>query len=346
MSRKKTIENDVKKVDHMVIKQLELHANRYDSAPDKKDFLKNVCAYEQKIILLNSKNPYEVLNYMQELDLESSRLVLDELNYEEIKNLLELFTSEHKKMFYNSFSSLELVNSFITCDKKSYEYVKNLSFNRKIDLLKNSKKETIQATTELYDSMSTVEKKEAEQAISFESSAQASHTLSEVVDGSENYQTENLDELVIEKIDNAEDLLEKDEEYDENTNTKKEQELENPGLLKEKNNFLKANIQKYIEQNIKFEEVDINLEDVYSLLPSDLKLIIDNDFNLNKQMEDVENLEKYSIIGNGERYVSIVSNPMIISKFEQVKNISEKIEIENLKNRLQNSLENNEQKQM
>ena len=112
MYQKKINETDVKKVDYMVLKQLELHAKKYDSAPNKKEFLKNVCAYEQKIILLNSKNPYEVLNYMQELDLKSSKLVLEELSYEEIKRLLELFTSEHKKMFYNSFSSLELVKAY------------------------------------------------------------------------------------------------------------------------------------------------------------------------------------------------------------------------------------------
>ena len=315
-----------------------------------------MCAYEQKIILLNSKKPYEVLNYMQELDLKSSRLVLDELNYEEIKGLLELFTSEDKKMFYNSFSSLELVNNFITCDKKSYEYVKDLPFDRKISLLKNSKKETIQATTELYDSMSSVEKKEAEQTISFESSAEASLSLSEMIDSSENYQTVNLDEVTVEKTDNVEEPLEnnldKVEELDENTNTEKEQELENLELLKEKNDFLKANIQNYIEKNLKFEEIDINLEDAYSLLSAELKSIVDDDFNLReetkkqKETEDIEYLEKYSIIGDGESYASVVTNPMAMYEFEQLKNISEKMELENLKSKLEKSLVNDEQKQM
>ena len=58
------------------------HAKLYDTAYDKKEFLKSVSVHEQKIILMNSSKPYEVLNYLDELDLKSSRLLLEELNYD------------------------------------------------------------------------------------------------------------------------------------------------------------------------------------------------------------------------------------------------------------------------
>ena len=58
---KDRIRNDEKEIDYSVIQQIREHAKKYDSTPDKKNFLRNVCAYEQKVILLESKNPYDVM---------------------------------------------------------------------------------------------------------------------------------------------------------------------------------------------------------------------------------------------------------------------------------------------
>ena len=112
-------------INYDLIKKVEEHSKKYSSATDKKEFLKNACAYEQKLILMNSSRPYEVLNYLDELDLKSSRLILSELNYVEITKILELFTSEDKKNFYNTFSYRCSNNCNLFCSsydkqKKSY----------------------------------------------------------------------------------------------------------------------------------------------------------------------------------------------------------------------------------
>ena len=101
--------NEEIKINYDLIKKIEKHAQTYNSHPDKKNFLRNVCAYEQKYILMNSMRPYDVLKYLDDLDLKSSRLVLEELNYAEIKKILDLFTHEDKTAFYKTFSDLSLI---------------------------------------------------------------------------------------------------------------------------------------------------------------------------------------------------------------------------------------------
>lgn len=145
--------NAQKNIDFETIKQIREHANLYDSAYDKKEFLKNVSVHEQKIILMNSGKPYEVLSYLDELDLKSSRLLLEELNYDEIKHIISLFSAEDKKRFYATFSDLSLVNQFISQDKNSQQHVQNLSFERKVDLIDSSDKQTQVATSVIYESM-------------------------------------------------------------------------------------------------------------------------------------------------------------------------------------------------
>ena len=61
------------------INKIKQHAKQYDSVADKKEFLRSAGAYEQKIILLESKRPYEVLNYLSELGLQTSKLILNSL---------------------------------------------------------------------------------------------------------------------------------------------------------------------------------------------------------------------------------------------------------------------------
>ena len=91
--------NAQKNIDSETMQKIREHANLYDSAYDKKEFLKNVSVHEQKIILMNSSKPYEVLNYLDELDLKSSRLLLEELNYDEIKHIISLFSAEDRTWY-------------------------------------------------------------------------------------------------------------------------------------------------------------------------------------------------------------------------------------------------------
>lgn len=147
------MEENLMFIDEATIKRMEEHARLYDTAYDKKEFLKNVSIYEQKIILMNSTKPYDVLNYLDELDLKSSRLLLEELTDDEIKSIIALFSSEDKKKFYATFSDLSLVNQFIVQDKNSSEHIQNLSFERKVELIDSSDKKTKEATSVIYESM-------------------------------------------------------------------------------------------------------------------------------------------------------------------------------------------------
>ena len=154
-----------KEIDYNLIKQIKEHAKNYDLSSDKKEFLKNVSAYEQKLILLESKNPCEVLTYLDELNLKSTKLVLRELTVDEISKILELFTTEDKKRFYNTFSELSVVNEFIMFDKNSSEYIKELSIERKIELMDSSNEKTSEATSIVYESMTPEEKTIAVESI-------------------------------------------------------------------------------------------------------------------------------------------------------------------------------------
>lgn len=157
--------NAQKFIDSDTMKEIREHANLYDRAYDKKEFLRNVSVHEQKIILMNSSKPYEVLDYLDELDLKSSRLLLEELNFEEIKHIISLFTSEDKKRFYATFSDLSLVNQFIVQDKNSQQHVQNLSFERKVDLIDSSDKQTQVATSVIYESMPLEERVSAAEKV-------------------------------------------------------------------------------------------------------------------------------------------------------------------------------------
>ena len=161
-------------IDYETMKKIHEHALLYESAYDKKDFLRNISPYEQKIILMNSSKPYDILEYLDELDLKGTRLLLEELSFDEIKHIINLFSSEDKKKFYATFSDLALVNQFITHDKNSSEHVENLSFERKVDLMDSSDKETEVATSVIYESMAVDERVTASEKLT---DADASYTL-------------------------------------------------------------------------------------------------------------------------------------------------------------------------
>ena len=360
------IRNSEKTIDYTVLNQINEHALKYDTATDKKDFLKNVCAYEQKIILLNSIRPYDVLSYLNELDLESSRLVLSELNDFEIKKIIDLFTSEDKKNFYSNFSDLKLVNQFIKNDKNSYDYVDDLSLNRKIELIDSAKVETAQATEKIYKTMSEEEKgivstkitkPEASSVLNYvENSVEISVLESDLNDNNIEERTDTIKlELEKEQLNNEDKLV--NEEILEEVN-------------KFKDEFLRVNLQ-FLKENYKeFEEVDV---DKYNLLPEELKIILDKTIEETRVKEEqekldkediieteeelienkkevngedfitVEEYDKYSIIGDNISKVSIVSNPKKINEFKHeteivelkqindIKNIVEKTKLENIK---------------
>ena len=170
------IENqkDIEKYNYEYLKEMENHAKKYDFVSDKKEFLRNVSPYEQKIILLQSKNPYEVLSYLDELDIKQTRELLSELTYDEISDILLLFSSEDKEKFYSTFSDLSLVNQFISQDKNSHAHVQNLSFDRKVDLIDSSDKQTEVATSVIYESMPYEERVSAAEKVT---DVNASYTL-------------------------------------------------------------------------------------------------------------------------------------------------------------------------
>ena len=350
------IKNSEKSVDYSVLKQINEHALKYDSSPDKKEFLKNICAYEQKLILHNSKRPYDVLSYLNELDLESSRLVLSELNTFEIKKIIDLFTSEDKKSFYNNFSDLYLVNQFIKNDENSVNYVDNLTFDRKIELIDSVKNETKQATEKIYKTMSEEEKNIASDKIT---TVEASNALNYVENSVE--VDSNLDDVFIDEQSDTIDLKPENEKLNNENTLVNEELLEDVNEFKDE--FLKSNLQ-FLKQNYKeFENIDV---DKYNLLPEELKLILDERIEETRKQEKVEeeNLinnkderieetkeidennsmtideyDKYSIVGDNISKVSIVSNPKKIEEFKHETEIVELNQINELKNNMVNNNE-------
>lgn len=149
-----------KEIDYNTLRLIQKHSQLYFSSNDKKEFLKNVCAYEQKLILLQSQNPCEVLMFLAEIDTISTNMVIEELTNEEIIDLLEKFSAEDKKSFYSRFPNLAIVNRFILKDENSSEHVKDLSFERKSELLDTTKEETMPSATTIYQSLTTEEKQE------------------------------------------------------------------------------------------------------------------------------------------------------------------------------------------
>lgn len=358
MQQENIIKNE-KEISYDVLKLIQEHAKKYDESVDKKEFLKNVSAYEQKLILLNSKAPYDVLNYLDELDLKSSRLILSELTYEEISKILELFTAEDKKQFYTTFSDLSLVNQFIVYDKTSSNYIEDLSIDRKVKLLDSSDSNTVLASTKIYESIPVDQRELVYQSISTGDGISALNEATTKVQENtlENVETEQVEVTEVEK-----DSEKTNEEVEKQTEELEKEEIKDNDLENAKNEFFKSRLQYYKENISGFENLDINDINLYFSLSPQLKEIVDRDFELMNQEkqnkeEVIENLEvqvvddetdfydKYSIIGNGERYVSIVSNPIAKKEFDEAKARDENIQIQQIINQIKDdTLEDNIEK--
>lgn len=225
----KTTERDFSYIELQIIRE---HAKKYDSTPDKKNFLKSITPYEQKLVLLESKNPYEVLQYLEEIDQFNTKTVLNQLSIDEISQIYNLFSKEDKEKFYETFSYLPLVNQFITFDKKADEYIDDMSFDRKVELLDSSNSKTVSASEKVIESMSTVEQDIAENKLTTAGGVSA---LSSVSVSESDIQTELLD-------DNKEpsDIKMETKVEDENRIEPKVEELEikeeeNPEIKNEEN---------------------------------------------------------------------------------------------------------------
>ena len=315
------IKKSEKEINYQVIKKIKEHARQYNFVNDKKEFLKNVSAFEQKVILLNSQNPYEVLNYLDELDIKSSKLVLSELTRDEIKKILYNFSSNDKKCFYSKFSYLQLVNEFIVQDKNSEEYINDLTFDRKVEILNSLEQQHKEASQEVYNSLDETEKDALKYKLT---DADAISALSSTT----SYDADVEIKGSIENISN-ESVLESENVMNEQEQNKKEIEeqkniIENKTLDQQKMEFFINNLSLYQEKYPELEKMNFEEIKTYEQIPNFLINIINVDFNLsikknnNEQIktDDVEMLEKYSIIGDGKSCVSLVSNPATLEKFQ------------------------------
>lgn len=262
--------------------QIQNHSKLYEVESDKKEFLKKITPYEQKLILLNSSKPAEVLNYLDELNMENTKILLSELNSEEITRMLERFSSEDKQIFYKYFNDLELVNKFIKYDDNAKDHVKDLDFERKIEILDSSKQETIAATLKVYDSMSTQEQIKIEENLTNADSSVALETVSldfiEENSIEENFnENNNVLEQPIKEVEQQEEeiLIEENNKENQEQNDKNNDDE----ALQQKNEFYKKRLEYYIENIPQFKNAEKDSIIEYEVLSSELRSIVDNDFD-------------------------------------------------------------------
>lgn len=325
--------------------QLQEHARKYNYETDKKEFLKKVNPQEQRIILLSSQNPYEVLNYLDEIDLEESRYMLNQLTQEEILKMLDLFSTEDKKMFYATFSQTSLVNRFIALDKKATNHISNLELDRKIELLDSSNLSTVEASYKVYESISPDDRLEVIESITTLDGSVALNSieddvndLSQIQDISyENSETKS-DKPLEEKID-PEKIEQKE------LNEKSLEEIQHIEIM---NQFFKLNIQYYMEKFPELKNLDVSDENLYQSVSPELKLIIDNDFMKLQEKLKEQNSDKN--INEEEKMVeasNINLDPSALDLFQQAKLDREKLDIDEIKNIVEeNTLEEDSVKTM
>ena len=288
--------NIEKEINYDEIKKMEEHARGYETAEDKKEFLKNIPAYEQKIILLNSKNPYDVLCYLDELDLKNSRLILEELSFEEINKILELFTLEDKQNFYKNFSDLSLVNKFIAHDSKADEYVKDLSLDRKVDLINSSDKTTVVASAKIYESLPVEERTIASESLNNSNSISALSEASTYVESNESI----ADYAESASIENSGEKVEI---------------LEDASLIEEE--LMENILEEKLEEEMKEEQI----EKAEELETEELK-IENDDQELEDELKFMKQTDERALDSTGEKEDSFLESQKEI-KF------SEKTETEN-----------------
>lgn len=267
------------------ILQMKEHSKQYEFATDKIEFLKNISAYEQKLILLQSERPYEVLEYLSQLDLKTSKIVLSELKYDELYEIIRLFTLEDKKRFYNTFSDLSLVNRFIACDKNADNFIDDLTTDRKVNLLNSSDKKTVEATAKIYES---IPEEERVMVASKVNTIEGSIAL----DSSTSY---NEDVILSESIEesgendiqsNQQDLEEANQEVIDNEQLAEPNEQNKLQVSQELMIFFSTRLQYYKENIPGFENIDINNPEVYESLSPELKAIVDKDFEQFTQKQE------------------------------------------------------------
>ena len=211
------------------LKLMEEHAKKYDMVSDKKNFLKSITPYEQKLVLLHTTDPYEVLNYLDELDLKNSRIILSNLEYHEISKIIGLLNSDDKKRFYATFSDLDLVNKFIAYDKNASDHIENLTLDRKVEILNSTDSKTEEAATKIYDSINEEDKEVVVESVS---SVEAKVALDNVVSSDESHEINNEETNIKEEAREQEKEEEKEEEPKEklevfDSEENKEEQFEN-----------------------------------------------------------------------------------------------------------------------
>ena len=313
-----------KEIDYGILKLIKEHSKKYDAAHDKKQFLKDVCAYEQKLILLNSDSPCDVLMYLAEIDTKATNLVINELTNQEILKILDSFTTEDKSYFYSNFKNLSLVNRFLTKDENSFLHIKDLSFDRKINLINSSNENTSSSASNIYDTLSNEEKEYVEENDLISDYSESQVLYNDVEEESQ------LELPIFEPI--REEEAENTEELAQNIEENQEQ------IESQKYEFLLNDFENYKQTYDELKDVDINQFNSYKDLPDNLKQIIDAafvSFINEKENKEIELYEKYSIIGNGEENVDIICHPKAEEMFEEAKKECEQNEIDRIKENVQ-----------
>lgn len=335
-----------KELSYDKLMQIREHAKGYNDASDKKEFLNSVGAYEQKLILLNSYKPYDVLIYLSELNTEVSNLVLRELNYDDVLKILPLFTLEQKRDFYKNFPSLPLVNSFIVYDKNSNEYIDDLSLERKINLLSTSTKETIEATSIVYESIPDEQKNIVADKVT---TTTGSTTLNEVISReNELIETASIEKEItnVEKVESNKEEIEEENKVEEKE--EKEEKVETQLDKEEINSFLKTRMDYYKENIPEFKELNFTEDNIFLSLPPHLQERIAKEFEVFinerklEQLKDKKNelKEDAVIIKNDENKVDNIDQAAILNEFNEAKGVCEQQEIGQIVNSInQNSIE-------
>lgn len=314
------------------LEQMKEKAKKIDYEPDKKSFLRTMNPLEQKMALFFSRRPYDIINYLGDLNNKDTNMMLNELTNEEISKLLEQFTAEDKRNFYSNFSNSVLVNRFIANDKQAFNHVDELDLERKIELLDSSKVSTTKATETIYDSLSTNEKAEVESKIT---SIEGSIVIDNVIEPNENNLENNVEEteeLDVVKENEQKIQLEEIKEEKEQLKEEKVEEKEKieekiqENKLKEINNFLKVKLEQYKQQNAKFNDINIDNPELFNSLSEELKEIVVNDFDLfikegenkSKQPEDILNEFQNSKEEYEKELINSVLNEKVNLQVEEV----------------------------
>ncbi len=282
---------DEKHIDKELVKSIKEHAKKYDETPNKREFLKGISAYEQKVVLLTTSHPCDVLRYLSEFDTKTTKLVLDSLDSGDILNILEKFTLDDKSWFYEHFPNMEVVNKFITHDDSSKSHVEALPLERKVEILATSTKETHEASKEVYNSLSDSDMKEISNNDTIpDNVVDKINELHEEKNNSEAINVENIIPVVAEVVDELTDKI--DDTIEEQLEETKEEpkEVEEPKQEEQ----LTTNNQELVNNNPEsLEEIANNNEQVL-VVENEQQSMVD-EFRELAQTEELKEIEELSI---------------------------------------------------